>query len=156
MVAPVNTNDPRVKRTRQLLQSAFTALVHEKSFDAITVQDIAERAPVNRATFYAHFADKCALGDATLGASFTEMLVGRLPIDATLDAETLKALVVTVCDFHRNLSIQCIRTYQALESSLEPRIIAHLHSVVRACLEGTRLAHVRDDQMLETAATVVS
>jgi hypothetical protein len=51
MVAPVNQNDPRVKRTRQLLQRAFVDLIHEKSFEAITVQDIAERATLNRATF---------------------------------------------------------------------------------------------------------
>jgi len=42
MVAQVNQNDPRVKRTRELLQRTFTELIHEKSFEAITVQDIAD------------------------------------------------------------------------------------------------------------------
>jgi len=156
MVAAVNTNDPRVRRTRQLLQSAFMTLVHEKSFDAITVHDIAERATVNRATFYAHFADKYALVDATLGASFTELLVGRLPSDAPLNEAALKVFIVAVCDFHRNISKQCIRTYQALESSLEPRIIAHLHLAVRTCLERTPTLRTRDGQMREAAATVIS
>ena len=45
--------DPRVKRTRQLLQNALMELVQEKSQGSITVQDIAARAEVNRATFYA-------------------------------------------------------------------------------------------------------
>jgi AcrR family transcriptional regulator len=50
--------DPRVRRTRQLLQDALLALLAEKRFEAITVQDITERATLNHATFYAHFADK--------------------------------------------------------------------------------------------------
>ena len=57
----VNEADPRVKRTRKLLQDALLELLTEKNFDAITVQDIAERSTINRATFYAHFADKYAL-----------------------------------------------------------------------------------------------
>lgn len=34
------------------------ALILEKGFDAVTVQDIADRANVSRATFYLHFKDK--------------------------------------------------------------------------------------------------
>ena len=52
--------DPRVKRTRGLLLKSFGDLLAEKSFDAITVQDIAERSTINRATFYAHYVDKYA------------------------------------------------------------------------------------------------
>lgn len=61
-----NTNDPRVKRTRQLIQDAFVALVGEKGFENVTVQHIAERAPVNRATFYSHYHDKYDLLDKSI------------------------------------------------------------------------------------------
>lgn len=50
--------DPRVRRTRRLLRDALLALVRERGFDAISVQDLAERAEVNRATFYLHYRDK--------------------------------------------------------------------------------------------------
>lgn len=50
--------DPRVRRTRQLIQDAFTSLIQEKGYEAITVQDITERATLNRATFYLHYRDK--------------------------------------------------------------------------------------------------
>ncbi len=66
MVIPAKDADPRVKRTRQLLQRAFLDLYQEKSFSLITVQDIAERATVNRVTFYAHFEDKYALMDSLM------------------------------------------------------------------------------------------
>lgn len=50
--------DRRVQRTRQLLQESLRALILEKGYDAITVQDVIDRAIVGRATFYAHFQDK--------------------------------------------------------------------------------------------------
>lgn len=50
--------DPRVVRTRQLLRDALVSLIAEKGFDALTVQDIADRATLNRATFYLHYQDK--------------------------------------------------------------------------------------------------
>lgn len=50
--------DRRVRRTRALLGSALLALIQEKGYDRITVQDILDRADVGRSTFYAHFRDK--------------------------------------------------------------------------------------------------
>ncbi len=50
--------DLRVRRTRKLLKSALIELAIEKGFAAVTVQDIADRAMVNRATFYRHYLDK--------------------------------------------------------------------------------------------------
>ncbi|HET7441862.1 MAG TPA: TetR/AcrR family transcriptional regulator [Terriglobales bacterium] len=50
--------DRRVQRTRELLQGALLALIREKGFEALTVQDIIDRANVGRATFYAHFDNK--------------------------------------------------------------------------------------------------
>jgi AcrR family transcriptional regulator len=50
--------DLRVRRTRKLLKSALIELTIEKGFAAVTVQDIADRAIINRATFYRHYLDK--------------------------------------------------------------------------------------------------
>ena len=51
-------NDRRVERTQQLLRAALVSLIEEKGFEALTVQDIIDRANVGRATFYAHFDNK--------------------------------------------------------------------------------------------------
>jgi AcrR family transcriptional regulator len=50
--------DARVRRSRDRLGDALVALIQEKQFDAITVQDVLDRAGVSRSTFYAHFRDK--------------------------------------------------------------------------------------------------
>jgi AcrR family transcriptional regulator len=50
--------DRRVQRTQELIRSAFRSLLEEKGFEALTVQQIIDRANVGRATFYAHFDSK--------------------------------------------------------------------------------------------------
>ena len=49
--------DRRVMRTRDKLGSALIALIQEKPFDEITVQEILDRAEVGRSTFYMHYRD---------------------------------------------------------------------------------------------------
>ncbi len=53
--------DRRIQRTRKLLQEALLALILEKGYEAVTVQDVIDHANVGRSTFYAHFQDKEAL-----------------------------------------------------------------------------------------------
>ena len=50
--------DRRVRRTRKLLRDALLALMAERGYESITVQDILDRANVGRSTFYTHFYDK--------------------------------------------------------------------------------------------------
>ncbi len=50
--------DRRVQRTRALLNQALIALVFEKGYDAVTIEDITERANVGRSTFYLHYQGK--------------------------------------------------------------------------------------------------
>lgn len=50
--------DRRIQRTRQALREALLNLITEKGYEAVSVQDIAERANIGRATFYLHYADK--------------------------------------------------------------------------------------------------
>jgi AcrR family transcriptional regulator len=50
--------DRRVQRTRQLIHQAMMALMLEKGYENITIQDILDRANIGRSTFYAHYRDK--------------------------------------------------------------------------------------------------
>ena len=49
--------DPRVLRTRQLIKDALIDLLQELELNKITVNRIAERATINRVTFYLHYHD---------------------------------------------------------------------------------------------------
>ncbi|MBI4665203.1 MAG: TetR/AcrR family transcriptional regulator [Nitrospinae bacterium] len=50
--------DRRVQKTLGLLSHALIALIKERSYESIKVQDILDRANVGRSTFYSHFKDK--------------------------------------------------------------------------------------------------
>jgi len=51
-------DDIRVRRTKKLIIGAMLELIAEKSYNQITINNIAERAMINRNTFYMHFLDK--------------------------------------------------------------------------------------------------
>ncbi len=55
--------DRRVQKTRQLIMNTFIDLLTEKGFEKITIQDIADRADINRGTVYLHYVDKFDLLD---------------------------------------------------------------------------------------------
>lgn len=98
-ISDCEVRDPRIRRTRQLLQGALRSLMQAKSFDEISVQDITDAATVNRATFYDHYTDKYALLEAMVGGGFHLLLHER---DVRYDAgcaAAAGALILTVCDY---------------------------------------------------------
>jgi AcrR family transcriptional regulator len=66
--------DRRVRRTRNRLGQALLELVMEKGYDHITIQDITDRADLNRATFYLHYGSKEELLLVTLEERFDELV----------------------------------------------------------------------------------
>lgn len=68
----VKSDDLRVKRTRKLITQAFFALLRKKKFEKISIQEIADSAMINRATFYAHYADKQDLYDSLIDDFLTD------------------------------------------------------------------------------------
>lgn len=97
---PINANDPRVKRTRQLLMQSFMELLLEKkNIYSISVQDIAARATVNRATFYAHFEDKFAFLECWMREKFQKKLKDALPDSSISNMSSLRTLLLAVFEF---------------------------------------------------------
>jgi AcrR family transcriptional regulator len=91
--------DPRIRRTRLLLQQALEKLLETKEFEKISVQDIADQATVNRATFYDHYTDKSALLVAMVGCRFHQLLAERqVQFDGTCGS-ALKAMVLAVAEY---------------------------------------------------------
>jgi AcrR family transcriptional regulator len=87
--------DRRVRRTRRQLCEAMLALLVERDYESITVQEITTRADLNRATFYHHFNHKDELLAAALEDRFDELVAsfGELPVgSAMLDDRTPELL----------------------------------------------------------------
>jgi len=103
----INLDDPRVKRTRQLLHEAFISLMMERRFRDITVQEIADRATVNRATFYAHFEDKFDLLDSAIRERFKQELAARMPNASVWSEDHLCLLIIIVFECMAMITHEC-------------------------------------------------
>lgn len=95
-----NSVDPRIRRTRLLLQDALVQLLNKKGFDEISVQDIAEEATINRATFYAHYPDKYVLLECVTASRFYALLDERgAKFNGDDCAAAFRSIVLAVCDY---------------------------------------------------------
>ncbi len=91
--------DPRVLRTRKLLEDAFRALLCERPFSEISVADITERATVNRATFYAHFEDKGHLAATMMSEDLHHAVIERLKPPVAFSPASVTEVAVAMFEF---------------------------------------------------------
>lgn len=148
--------DPRVKRTRQLLVQAFADLIQEKSFQSITVQDITERATVNRATFYAHFEDKYDLMDYSIRDAFRQLLTARLPERSKFSADNVRVLILTVCEFIDSFYSHCAPSDQQVLLLMETNITGELYELILSWLKENGEVSRQRGVPMEIAAVVTS
>jgi AcrR family transcriptional regulator len=142
--------DPRIRRTRQMLFKAFQDLLTEKTFQLITVQDIAERSTLNRATFYDHFTDKFALLEAMMGERFQTLIAARIAGNEGTCEASLRQLILAACDFLAEVSSGC----QKHQRQFEPMVESQVKAVIReSLLAGLRRHGARNPEL---KATMVS
>ena len=101
MATTPKNRDRRAQRTQQILKQAFVEVVSEKGFPGVSIQDVTDRANVNRATFYAHFTDKYALLDAIINERIQQTLSETFPPVSQWDKSTLHLFIRNVlgcCD----------------------------------------------------------
>ncbi|MEK3734978.1 TetR family transcriptional regulator [Paenibacillus sp. FSL M8-0334] len=146
--------DPRVVRTRQFIQDAFTELLRHKDFHQITISDITSKATINRATFYAHYQDKYELLDALWADGFTSFLLQRIQPDAPLTEETIRQLIQALCDYHQTLNNKCMKNYTSVAPVVEKNIKQQLESFITQLV--THGANGQDPALLKSAATSMS
>ena len=65
--------DRRITKSQEAIKKALIELMSEKSFDNITIQDISDRANVNRGTIYLHYSDKFDLLDKIMEEHINNM-----------------------------------------------------------------------------------
>jgi AcrR family transcriptional regulator len=148
--------DPRVLRTRQLLLQAFSDLFSEKGFHAMTVQDITERASVNRGTFYTHFEDKSAILAYWLREQFQQRIASTALISGTWNLSTFRLLILAVVEWFAQLH----QLTRSADRSLIPLVVTTLQEALfELLLQGFKPAAASgmDQQIaLETVAMVMS
>lgn len=89
-------------RTDKAIMQAFIELLKEKSFEKITVQDILERTPVTRATFYAHYHDKYEIAERMLEQFFQMRETTRLQL-ANAPSSKLNSIIKKSNSSNRDL-----------------------------------------------------
>lgn len=106
---PDDESDPRVVRTRRILHEALLELVNERDFDTLSVADVAERAQMNRATFYAHYRSLDELLDVALQMELDRLIsaVTSAPgvLDGTSRDEAPEYIVETIKAIERRFPI---------------------------------------------------
>jgi len=127
--------DPRVKRTHQMIEQSFDELVAEKGFQTLSVQDITERAGINRATFYAHFADKFALLDHSIRHGFHKELEKRMLNVCQFSLSNLRALVMVVCEFVDKSYSHCGMADPQFQALVEAQVRIQIHGLINHWLE---------------------
>jgi AcrR family transcriptional regulator len=148
--------DPRVKRTRKLLQQAFLELLQEKGFASISIQDITQRATVNRATFYAHFPDKYALMDSILREQFQQAVASTLPPSPSWGVQSLRLLIEGVFGFLGEFVRNCKPTDTQFDPLVERAVQQELAKSLLGWLKQAKTGGVKPRVRLETAASVMS
>ncbi|MDD2620842.1 MAG: TetR/AcrR family transcriptional regulator [Syntrophomonadaceae bacterium] len=101
----VNQLDLRVIRTRKMIKNACLDLMEEKGYESITVKDIAEKAFINRKTFYFHFQDKTFLFNEIIKDSLDLMLANTQYGKITSEETHVSIdLGIEIWHFLRNIS----------------------------------------------------
>lgn len=72
-MSEVRREDRRTRRTTAAIKRAFWEIANEKGFERVTVSEIAERADINRKTFYHHYESLEVLEDQLLNEGIEEM-----------------------------------------------------------------------------------
>lgn len=122
--------DPRIRRTRGLLQDALKRLLEEKEFDKITIQDIAEAATLNRATFYAHYTDKFALLEELIRVNFLQFLECRkIRFDGSCTT-AFHPIVLAVCDYLAELQKSRASKQRQFEAFVEGTVIDQIRVIL--------------------------
>jgi AcrR family transcriptional regulator len=127
--------DPRILRTRQLLQDSLRRLLQEKEFDKISVQDITEAATLNRATFYAHYTDKFALLEEFIRVSFLHLLKQRnVQFDGSCPS-AFRAIILAVCDYLTEVEASLSSKQHQFQPFLQATVIDQIRQVL---MDGAR------------------
>jgi AcrR family transcriptional regulator len=119
--------------TRQALVAAGAALFGEAGYDAVSVEDVAARAGVNKALISYHFGGKRGLYAEILAHGFREIAARMEAVEAGApDAAAAVHGLLRVFDSFRREHPEFPGLFMrgVLSTGVEPRVLPHLASIV--------------------------
>lgn len=144
----VNSLDPRVRRTRRLIQRSFWDLMKKKGYDAVTVSDVTHAAGINRATFYAHYSDKAGVLSDLASSAFLGMVPEKL--------KEARAFTDEVCRGFIELTNAYVESFYQVCRFEEKSVAAHVDGGVReSFFELVQAVMVRDPNIPSAGLSAV-
>jgi AcrR family transcriptional regulator len=131
-----------------MLMESLLRLLNRKEFDDISIQEIADEANLNRATFYLHYPDKNALLQAMTAARFRDLIAQRGLSFSNCDG-ALRAIALGVCDY---LAETAVCPSQLAKMPLEGSIIPVVEDIFQEGAAKHGMAPSADSKLLATAA----
>ena len=98
----MNQNDLRVIKTKQNIENSFVSLLEQKDFHKITIQDILDKALINRTTFYKHYADKYQLASTICDKIFSLL---QTCVQERFSRTDTKEIIAAVKTLYEGLSL---------------------------------------------------
>jgi AcrR family transcriptional regulator len=87
----------------------------EKGFEGLSVQDVADKAGINRVTFYSHFVDIYTLLRHTIRKALEAEIEGKGLAERSLRPESVRDLFIAVCDYIAGLHKHCKPPHEHLD-----------------------------------------
>lgn len=138
-------SDLRVRRSKKMIKTAFLELIAEKGYQHVTIKDIAERAMINRKTFYNRYESIDALFQDILHESTCALLSPSICQGGDEDSSPV-LLSANIHAFLRNLS----RNKETLRTLLNHVSVYVLNQQIERCLQShfsEKLAAAKDEEL---------
>ena len=120
--------DSRTRRTKAALRAGLAALIREKGVAGVTVRELAERAGINRATFYIHYHDI----DDMLGHIYREILSDLAAVlEMHQKEESAERPFSILCDIFRFLQKHSAMCAALLSERGDPAFIEQIKAPLR-------------------------
>lgn len=144
--------DRRVRRTRNAINHAFMELLNEKEFEQITINDLSERANVNRGTFYLHYMDKYDLLDQYIEDHLSKMMnsctVTTLEENMEEKDEAVRALQSLFVYIEENMTFFSIMLTRKKTSAFREQMLEVASTVIRKKIDGGGINQNMDKELM--------
>ncbi|REK76743.1 TetR/AcrR family transcriptional regulator [Paenibacillus paeoniae] len=139
--------DRRIVRTREAIVKAFLELFAEKELEHITINDIADKANVNRGTVYLHYSDKYDLLDKCIESHLNKLFSFCQNHEAQTATPLVHDLRPVFLYFEENYSFFSSLLFNQQASMFRERLVQFMSDSVRDKLKNNTVPSEINDEL---------